>query len=151
MIPNGYIIEVIKLINVSFIKIIWVLWYTAQKQDIKYQKNDIKIKLIMKNKINFIFKQEPIFFDFSIALDKSFSSLISKIFFSDKDNCFNIIFMTVEITEENKIWGIWYIKLKLPLSSYTLCIVSSLKKNPLIVKYKEKDTINKPIFIENKL
>ena len=29
--------------------------------------------------------------------------------------------------------------LKAPLSKYILCIVLSLKKNPLIVKYKEKD------------
>ena len=35
-IPKGYTIDIAKLINVSFIKIIWVLWYTAQKQVIKY-------------------------------------------------------------------------------------------------------------------
>ena len=101
--PNGYNIEVIKLIKVSFIKIFCVFVYTAQKQDIKYQKNDIKIKLIKKNKINFILKHDSFCFDFLIASFILFSSFISKIFFSDKDNCFNIIFIIAEITEEYKI------------------------------------------------
>ena len=38
-----------------------------------------------------------------------------------------------------------------PLSTYILCIVSSEKKNPFIVKYKEKESKNKHIFIEIKL
>ena len=43
--PRGYNIDNAKLIEVSSIRIIWVFLYTAQKHDIKYQKNDIKIKL----------------------------------------------------------------------------------------------------------
>ena len=43
--PKGYSIDKAKLIKVSFIKIIWVFLYTAQKLDMKYQNNDIKIKL----------------------------------------------------------------------------------------------------------
>ena len=62
--PKGYNIEILKLINVSFINIIWVFLYTAQKQEIKYQKNSIKIKLKMKNNKNLIFKQFSNFFDF---------------------------------------------------------------------------------------
>ena len=41
--------------------------------------------------------------------------------------------------------------LKFPLLLYILCIVSSVKKNPLIVKYKAKDNKNRDIFIEIKL
>ena len=62
--PNGYIIDVAKLINVSLIKIIWVFVYTAQKQEIKYQKKAIKIKLIIKNKMNLILIQDSICLDF---------------------------------------------------------------------------------------
>ena len=43
--PRGYIIDNTKLIEVSSIRIIWVFLYTAQKHEIKYQKNNIKIKL----------------------------------------------------------------------------------------------------------
>ena len=56
-----------------------------------------------------------------------------------------------DIIEERNIWGIWYNKLKAPFSICILCIVSSLKKNPLIVKYKENDNKNKAILRENKL
>ena len=62
--PKGYIIDVAKLINVSLIKIIWVFVYTAQKQEIKYQKKAIKIKLIIKNKMNLILIQDSICLDF---------------------------------------------------------------------------------------
>ena len=41
--------------------------------------------------------------------------------------------------------------LKAPLSSCILCIVSSLKKNPLIEKYNEKAIKNKDNLIENTL
>ena len=54
--PNGYIIDKVKLIMVSIINIIWVFLYTAQKQEIKYQKNNIKNKLKVKKSTNFIFK-----------------------------------------------------------------------------------------------
>ena len=92
-----------KLINVSFINIIWVFVYTAQKHDIKYQKKAIKIKLNIKNKMNFILKQELIFFDFLTTFDITFSSFNCKIFFSDKDNCFNKILIIAETTEEYNI------------------------------------------------
>ena len=48
--PNGYTIDKIKLTKLSFINIIWVFLYTAQKQEIKYQKNSISMKLKIKNK-----------------------------------------------------------------------------------------------------
>ena len=40
---------------------------------------------------------------------------------------------------------------KLPLLTYKLCIDSSVKKNPFIVKYKEKDNKNKDILMAIKL
>ena len=59
--------------------------------------------------------------------------------------------ITDDIIEEYKINGIWCNILKEPLSSYISCIVSSVKKNPLIVKYNEKETINKAILTYIKL
>jgi len=53
---------------------------------------------------------------------------------------------TDEISEEYIIIEIWF-RISNELSfSYILCIVSSLKKNPFIVKYNEKDNRNKDIF-----
>ena len=43
--PKGYTIDNAKLTNVSIINILWVFLYTAQKQDIKYQKNAINLYL----------------------------------------------------------------------------------------------------------
>ena len=54
--------------------------------------------------------------------------------------------ITDEISEEYIIIEIWFKILNELSSSYILCIVSSLKKNPFIVKYKEKDNRNKDIF-----
>ena len=62
--------------------------------------------LKIKNIINLIFKHFSIFFDFSTAFIQSFSSLIDKIEFSDKDNCYNIILIRADMTVEYKIWGI---------------------------------------------
>ena len=98
--PNGYIIDNPKLIKVSFINIICVLLYTIQKHDIKYQKNNKKIRLKIKKIKNFIFIHFFIFFDISIDFAKSFCFLIFKIFFSDRDNCFNIILITAQTKVE---------------------------------------------------
>ena len=51
---NGVINDNAKFINKSFIINIWVLWYTAQKHDKKYQKNRRNNKLIIKYKLFFI-------------------------------------------------------------------------------------------------
>ena len=56
-----------------------------------------------------------------------------------------------DINDEYIIWGIWYVKLYLPLSTYILFIVLSVKKKALIVKYKEIDNKNNDIFNVNKL
>ena len=66
----------------------------------KYQKNNNNILLNIKNIINFIVIHVLIFFDAFVAIFKSFSFLIDKIFFSDKDNNFNIILITAETIEE---------------------------------------------------
>ena len=42
-------------------------------------------------------------------------------------------------------------KLNVPLSSFILCMVLSLKKKPLIVNDKENEVKNKVILIVNKL
>ena len=65
--PKGYIIDNPKLIKVSFNKMICVFLYTAQKHDMKYQRNNINKKLNTKNIINLAFKQDLIFFDFFLA------------------------------------------------------------------------------------
>ena len=54
--PNGYIIEILKLIKESLINIICVFIYTAQKQEIKYQKKNNNIYLKKKNRQNFKIK-----------------------------------------------------------------------------------------------
>ena len=141
----------VKLIRVSFINIIWVFVYTAQKQEMKYQKNNKNKFPNIKKIINLIFIQFSILFELFIAWFILFCCFIVKTFFSDKDSNFKIIFITVEAIEEYNIWGIWKKILKPPFSSCILCIVSSLKKNPFIVKYKEKDIKNKDNFKENKL
>ena len=82
LIPNGYNIDKAKLINVSLNKKVWVFPHTPQKHDIKYQKNNINDKLIIKNKIIFIFIYLSIFFDFSTLATISFSSFIFNISFS---------------------------------------------------------------------
>ena len=66
-IANGYTNEREKLIKVSLIKIIWVFTKTAQKHEIKYQKNIINKKLIIKNIVNLIFNLDSIIFDFLYA------------------------------------------------------------------------------------
>ena len=53
---NGYTNDDPKLTNVSFVNIVWVFIYTPQKQEIKYQKNNINKELNIKKIINFIFK-----------------------------------------------------------------------------------------------
>ena len=140
-----------KLTRVSSINIIWVLVYTAQKQEIKYQKNNNRISLNIKKIINLNEIYFSIFFAFLIAIFIFLCCLIDRIFFSDKDNNFNIILTIAETTEEYNICGIWKKISKTPLSSWILCIVSSLKKNPLTVKYKENDSKNNDNLRENKL
>ena len=80
--------------------------YTAQKQEIKYQKNIKRIKLIMKNKRIFILKHFSMYLDFLIAVFKNFTFFISKISLSDKANIFIIALITVVIIKEYIIWGI---------------------------------------------
>ena len=92
--------------------------------------------------MNFIFKHFWIDFDFSIFFWLSFSFFIDKMFASVSDNFFNKTFITAEIIVENNIWGIWNTILYTPLSSYILCIVSSVKKNPLIEKYNPNNNYN---------
>ena len=75
--PKGYTIDNAKLTNVSIINILWVFLYTAQKQDIKYQKNAINKKLKIKKILNFIFKHLLIEIDFLFAIRKSLWNLIA--------------------------------------------------------------------------
>ena len=98
--PKGYIIDNAKLNNVSFINIICVFIYTAQKQDIKYKKNNINKLLNNMKIINLIIKYFSMLFDFLKALLIFFSCFIVKISDSDKDKIFKIIFIAAEITEE---------------------------------------------------
>ena len=86
---NGYIIDRPKLIKVFVINILWVFIYTPQKHEMQYQKNNIKIKLILKNIDNFIYMHFISSFDFFFALEKSFSCFNSKICSPVKDNFFN--------------------------------------------------------------
>ena len=104
--PNGYSIDNPKLIKVSLINIIWVFLYTAQKEEIKYQKKKINNKLKMKNIANFIFIYVLIWFYFFCATLKFFSCFIDNICLSDKDNCFKIILITEDIRDEYNICGI---------------------------------------------
>ena len=92
----------------------------------------------IKNKMNLIVKHFNTLCFFLSTFSLSFSFLISKILFSDKDNFFTIILITEEMIVEYSICGMWYKKLKAPWSSYILCIVESLKNNALTVKYNEK-------------
>ena len=80
-----------------------MLVYTAQKQEIKYQKNNKRIILKIKKKVNLIVIHLSIFLDFLIAIFRFFYCFISKIFFSDKDNNFNIALIIAEIIVEYKI------------------------------------------------
>ena len=73
------------------------------------------------------------------------------IFFSDKDKKETIELIAPEIILEYAICGIWYIKLKLPLSIYIVCIVASLKNKEFTVKYNEKLNKNRHIFIDFEL
>ena len=114
---NGYTIDKQKLIIVSFIKIICVFIYTMQKQEMKYQKKSIIIKLNIKKKANLIFKQDSVLLDLSKASFIFLIFLISKIEFSDKDNDFKIILITVETKVEYINLGIWKIISYFPLSS----------------------------------
>ena len=99
---NGYTNDNPKLIPVSLINIIWVFLYTAQKHEIKYQQNNIKNKLIIKNTINFIFKHFCIFLALFFALEGSsfISDFNSKILFSVNDKFFNKILARAVINEE---------------------------------------------------
>ncbi len=56
-----------------------------------------------------------------------------------------------EIILKYIICGIWYVKLKLPLSIYILCIVESLKNKEFTVKYNENINKNRLIFIDFEL
>ena len=149
--PKGYIIDNAKLNKVFSINIIWVFLYTAQKPEIKYQKNIINIKLKIKNIINFIIKNNKIFLPFNCAFSNFFSFFIDKICNSDKDNLFKIILIIADIIVEYNILGIWKIILNIPLSSVILCIVSSVKKKALTVKYNEKDNKSNDILMNTKL
>ena len=73
----------------------------------------------------------------------SFFFLKFNINFWDKANNFINKLITKEINEEYIIWGSWYIKLNLPLSSYILWIVYSLKNRVFIAKYKVKSKTEK--------
>jgi len=144
--PKGYIIDKTKLNKVSSIKIIWVFINIEQKQETKIQKNIIRIKIKRKNIINLIFKFIFNFFNFSKVVSIFFSFFISKKFASDKANFLNIKLIIEDIIAVIKIFANSSIKLYIPLSSYTLWILLSPKKNPLIEKYKENENIANDIF-----
>jgi len=101
--------------------------------------------------INFILRHFLIDFDFSNIFWLSFSSFIDNMFASVKESFFKRTFITADIIVENKIWGILYIILYFPLSSYNLCMVSSEKKNPLIEIYNPNERRNKETLIVYKL
>ena len=97
---NGYDIDKPKLIKVSLNKIICVLIYTAQKQVIKYQKKNDKIKNKRKKIINL---NNNIFFMFlakSIISLISCFSLISNILFSERAKSYIIILIIAGTIEE---------------------------------------------------
>ena len=80
--PIGYSIDSPKLKRVSFNSIIWVLLYTAQKQDRKYQKKSINNKLININIPNFIYMHLLIYIEILTVIFIFFSCFILKhIFF----------------------------------------------------------------------
>ena len=93
----------------------------------------------------------------NLFITSLFASSFELLFFKDSIFCsFNykkvvILLITLEIRVEYIIWGNWYIKLKLPLSSYILCIIESLKNNAFTVKYNAKEKKNKHILISFEL
>ena len=104
--PKGYNMLNPKLKKVSLNKAFCVLVYTAQKQEIKYQKNNKRILLKIKNIKNLtIIHLLILFVCFSASLI-SVSFFILSRFFSDKDKFFNKILIQAEIREEYTICGI---------------------------------------------
>ena len=89
--------EIAKLIKVSLIKIIEVLIYITQKQEIKNQKMNKIICPKIKYIINLIFKHFLISFVFRKRFFIFFSFFIDNIVFSDKANCLNNIFKAEDI------------------------------------------------------
>ena len=81
-------------------------------------------------------------------MTERFSFFNFNILFSDKHNNFNIWWINIEIIEEYKIFESWLKILKEPFEEYISCIVSSVKKNPLTVKYNENDIKNRLILRE---
>ena len=102
--PKGYIIDNAKLNKLSYIKINCVFLYTAQKQEIKYQKKSKSKSPIMKNKVIlvliFFLKSEAFSFIFFV------SCFNDKIRLSVKDNLFNIVLIKEDTSNEYNICGI---------------------------------------------
>ena len=71
-----------------------------QKQEIKYQENNIKNALNIKKIMNWILIHQFVIFDSFIVLLKTFIFFIFNIFFSDKDNNFKIVLITIMIRVE---------------------------------------------------
>ena len=82
------------------INIFCVFLYTVQKQEMKYQKNNINKKLKTKKKANFIFKYLIILFVLFFTFNKFFSCFIINICFSERDNNFKIKLIDEEIKVE---------------------------------------------------
>ena len=103
----------------------------------------------MKKSANLILSFLNNFFIFSSKLFEFFliSSFKSNTLLSVKERYLSIEVIIIESNEEYIICGIWYGKLYEPLSSYILCIVSSLKNNALIDNSVAKKKKNNNIFI----
>ena len=132
--PKGYSILNPKLIKVSLNKAFWVLVYTAQKQVIKYQKNNKRILLMIKNIVNLTIIHLLILFDCFSALFISVACFNLSKLFSDNDKFFKSILIKAEIREEYIICGIRYKKSNFPPLVFILRIVESVKKKQLMVK-----------------
>ena len=105
------------------------------------------MKVDKKKIVNLYFKVDINFFLIFSNPFFSFSCLSDEIISCDKAKFFIKESITLEINVEYKIWGIWYKKLNLPLSSYILCNVSSVKKSVLITNSKQKEKKKRNILI----
>ena len=124
-----------KLIIVSLIKTVWVLIYTAQKQEIKYQKKSKSILLRMKNIINLTIMHLLILIEIFFALFKSFSLYftINGFFFDDST--------MHKVTESNGKYDIIYQIPQILYSSVVSAVINMIlkrlslsEKNILLIK-----------------
>jgi hypothetical protein len=105
------------------------------------RKNIVNLHLSVR--INFLFNFFKSIFSFILLNSTILSCHKAKFFIMESNN--------LEINVEYNIWGNWYKKLNFPLSSYILCIVSSLKNKAFTVKFKLNEKKNKKIFTIYKL